>query len=122
MTTSNVALVIQRSAFADMWRLDTECMNQSTKRAKITKKDSTLLLVWSNIDWWIEINAGYAFETLLASIDQKEYFFVRLDISNQSPNIWHDARGMYYNNPFNIRITTSMSYDDGEPVSLDLFR
>ena len=122
MTTSNVALAIQRSAFADMWRADAECMNQSTKRAKITKKDDSLLLVWSNIDWWTDINSQYKFEYLLRSIDVKTYFFIRLDVANQVPNVWHDCRGMYYSNPFNICVTTSMSYDAGEPVNIDLFR
>lgn len=116
---SEVAFVVKRSAFNDMWKIDPVTMAAVTEYAdSVTKCEDSVLVLWNDIKWYTDTEIG-KFENLMNNLENDDYHFLRLgEDYNDS-----EEQGGYWDNPFDTRISRSLDYSSkGEPLNLDVFR
>lgn len=117
---SDIAFVVKRSAFADMWRQDADAMTKVTDYAStILKKDDSVLVLWNSVKWYDSYDEIGNFERLVSNLDNEDYYFLRLGENNDDT----EELGGYWDNPFDTSISRSLNYSDcGDELKLDVFR
>lgn len=112
---SDVCVTMKREVLAQMLQQMPDRMKELLQYAdRFESCDDSVLINWNCIKWY----DGDSFTSLLKTFGSENYYFIELG-EDADHNV---TLGSYWDNPWNIGISRSISIDDvGKDITLEAF-